>query len=172
MVRLNCCQAPDEVDTNEGTVCRSCNKCLQPLYESGWCEGRTADTKTVHDLRRWMQLCIEKHELARIPARAVIDDFCRVVDVMREGGMLDGRNVSSYEFYLLRLCSLRWPAVGEKVPDLKTKKTREAFEDRLFGRVYPKLHLAADPNNCKYYKEWLSRWCEQWCYRSSAAAPQ
>ena len=98
-----------------------------------------------------MQLRIERHELTRIPARAVIDDFCRVVETMREGGMLDGRNVSSYDFYLLRLCSLRGHDVSEKVCDIETLKIRKALEDRLFGRVYPRLYLPR-PNNCKYYR--------------------
>ena len=154
---MSCCLTALVVDTNEGTVCRSCNKCLQPLYEAGWIEGVTVERKTVHDPRRWMQLRIEKHELTRIPARAVIEDFCRVVVTMREGGMLDGRNVSSYDFYLLRLCSLRGHDVSDKVRDIKTKKTREAFEDRLFGRVYPLLYLPNRPNNFKYYKSWSAR---------------
>ena len=38
-----------------------------------------------------VQTCIEKYELTRMPARAVIEDFCRVVRVMIEAGMLNGR---------------------------------------------------------------------------------
>ena len=37
----------------------------------------------------------------------IIDDFEKVLDVMRKEKLISGRNVSRYNYYIIRLCSRR-----------------------------------------------------------------
>ena len=83
----------------KGLSCGNCHRCLFIRYESGLVANRAvAEHKIVRDPARWMQMRIEKHELT---IKMVVEDFSRIVRVMRDDGMLEGRNVSLYDFHLL-----------------------------------------------------------------------
>ena len=84
--------------------------------------------------------------------RYVFDDFLKVVDIMTKHGLIK-KNVSRYDYYIIRLSSRINEILIKKPKGLVHRKTRKIFDDRLFGRVY--TLLGWDKNcKCKYYLKW------------------
>ena len=76
--------------------------------------------------------------------KRLVSDFHKIVSVLREEGLIK-RNVSRYDFYIIRICSRkriqpRELTKGEGLSDLKNGKTRCRFKEQLYGTVYQKLH--------------------------------
>ena len=68
--------------------------------------------------------------------RLVVSDFHKIVFVLRKEGLIK-RNVSRYDFYIIRICSRkriqpRELTKGEGLSDLKNGKTRCRFEEQLY----------------------------------------
>ena len=80
----------------------------------------------------------------------IIDDFEKVLDVMRKEKLISGRNVSRNNYYIIRLCSRRGIPLNCHLKDLIESKTKNKFDDRLFGIIYKKLEWDKDCN-CPYY---------------------
>ena len=80
----------------------------------------------------------------------IIDDFEKVLDIMRKEKLITGRNVSRYNYYIIRLCSRRGIPLNCHLKDLIESKTKEKFDDRLFGIVYKKLEWDKDCS-CSYF---------------------
>ena len=77
---------------------------------------------------------------------------------MRQEILIKGRNVSRYNYYIIRLCSRRGIPLNCHLKDLIESKTKEKFDDRLFGIIYNKLGWdseAAKKCECRYYLNWL-----------------
>ena len=66
------------------------------------------------------------------------------------------KNVSRYDYYIIRLASRVGAKLIKKPTDLTHSETRDAFDDRLFGYVYPSLGW--DKNcKCPYYLKWKKK---------------
>ena len=72
---------------------------------------------------------------------------------MRKEKLITGRNVSRYNYYIIRLCSGRGIPLNYHLKDLIESKTKK-FDDRFFGIVYEKLEWDKDCN-CSYYLKWF-----------------
>ena len=74
-----------------------------------------------------------------------------VVDIMIKHGMIN-KNVSRYDYYIIRLASKIRAELIKKPTNLAHIKTRKLFDERLYGSVYPLLGWG---KNCKcpYYLE-------------------
>ena len=68
----------------------------------------------------------------------ITDDSMKVV-VMKKEKLINGRNVSRYNYYILRLCSRRGITLECHLNDLIDSKAKNKFDNRLFGVVYKKL---------------------------------
>ena len=80
---------------------------------------------------------------------SISEDSLKVVDIMTKHGLMK-KNISRYDYYIIRLSSRISAILIKKPKDLVHRKTRKIFDDRLFGRVYPLLGW--DKNcRCKYY---------------------
>ena len=84
----------------------------------------------------------------------IIDDFEKVLDVMRKEKLISGRNVSRNNYYIIRLCSRRGIPLNCHLKDLIESKAKKKFDERLFGMVYKKLEWDKDCN-CPYFLKWL-----------------
>ena len=84
----------------------------------------------------------------------IIDDFEKVLDVMRKEKLISGRTISRYNYYITRLCNRRGIPLNCHLKDLIEFKTKNIFHDRLFGIVYKKLEWDKDCN-CSYYLKWF-----------------
>ena len=80
----------------------------------------------------------------------ITDDFEKVLDVMRKEKLIKGRNISRYNYYIIRLCSKRGIPLNCHLKDLIESKTKEKFDDRSFGIVYKKLGWD-EKCECRYY---------------------
>ena len=84
--------------------------------------------------------------------RYVFEDFLKVVDIMTTQKLIN-KNISRYDYYIIRLASRIGAILINKPKDLVHRKTRKIFDDRLFGTVYSLLSW--DENyKCKYYLKW------------------
>ena len=91
--------------------------------------------KSVHSRNRWTY-----KKLCRCVEDQCIDHICD--DFIKEEKLISGRNVSRYNYYIIRLCSRRGIPLKCHVKDM--------VDDRLFGVVYPQL--GRDKYcNCLYY---------------------
>ena len=82
----------------------------------------------------------------------VFEDFLKVIDIMTKHGLIK-RNISRYDYYIIRLSSHINALLIKKRKDLVHNKTRKILNDRLFCRVY--LLLGWDKNcECRYYLKW------------------
>ena len=69
---------------------------------------------------------------------------------MKRKDLIQGRNIAVW-YYVIRIASCRGIELNKTIVDLKPGKTREKFDDRLFG-MYPSLGWDKDCN-CPYYFE-------------------
>ena len=93
--------------------------------------------------------------------RLILSDFHKIVFVLRKEGLIK-RNVSRYDFYIIRICTRRQiqtrePRKGEDVRDLKDGKTKCRFEEQLYGTVYPKLGWDRCSRHDRYYRAWMAK---------------
>ena len=84
----------------------------------------------------------------------ITDDFMKVLDVMREKKLISCRNVSRYNYYIIRLCSRRGIPLNCCLKDLIESNTKKVFDDRLFGVIYKELGWDKKCI-CRYYLNWL-----------------
>ena len=83
---------------------------------------------------------------------SIVSDFMEVVKIMIKHGMIN-KNISRYDYYIIRLACRIGAKLIKKPTDLTHNETRDAFDDRLFGPVYPLLGW--DKNcKCPYYLKW------------------
>ena len=69
--------------------------------------------------------------------------------ILKKEKLITGRNVSRYNYYIIRLCSRREIPLNY-LKDLIESKTKEKFDDRLFNIIYNKLEWDKD-SNCPYF---------------------
>ena len=79
----------------------------------------------------------------------------KIVNVMKRNNLIKN-NISRYSYYIIRLTSRRKIKLLNKPTDLKNGKTKEIFDDRLFGFVYDESGWNNNCN-CHYYKKWLEK---------------
>ena len=105
--------------------------------------------KSVHNRSKWMYKkllkCIDSQYI-----NIILDDFMKVLDIMRKEKLITGRNLSKYNYYIIRLCSRRGMPLNCTLKDLIKSKTKKRFDDRLFGSVYNKLEWDKDCS-CPYF---------------------
>ena len=100
--------------------------------------------KITHTYRKWIWKRLRDRSVASYnEIRLILSDFHKIVFVLRKEGLIK-RNVSRYDFYIIRICTRRQiqpiePRKGEDLRDLKNGKTKCRFEEQLYGTVYPKL---------------------------------
>ena len=108
--------------------------------------------KTVHNRSKWMykrlRECIDRRNIN------IIDDFEKVLDVMRKEKLITGKNIARYNYYIIRLCSRTGIPLNRHLKDLIESETKNKFDERLFGIVYKKLKWGKDCN-CPYFLKWL-----------------
>ena len=109
--------------------------------------------KTVHSRSKWMykrlRECIDN-----IYINIIIDDFMKVLNIMRKEKLISGKNVARYNYYIIRLCSRKGISLNSYLKDLIESKTKDKFDERLFGIVYKKLEWDRDCN-CPYFLKWF-----------------
>ena len=107
--------------------------------------------KSVYIRSRHIRNRLEKY-VHHTHIRYVFEDFLIVVKIMVVYKLIS-KNVSRYDYYIIRLSSRINAILIKKPKDLVHRKTRKIFDDRLFGRVYPLLGW--DKNcKCRYYLKW------------------
>ena len=67
--------------------------------------------------------------------RSIVSDFIEVVAIKIKHKMIK-KNVSRYDYYIIRLASRKGAKLIKKPTDLTHSKTRNSFDDRLFGAHY------------------------------------
>ena len=109
--------------------------------------------KSVHNRSKWMykilKECIDSQY-----TNIINDDFVKVLDVIRKEKLISGRNLSRYNYYIVRLCSRRRIPLNCHLNDLIESKTKKDFDDRLFGIVSKKLEWAKH-YSCPYFLKWF-----------------
>ena len=132
--------------------CKKCKiemKIIDGIYISDKC-GRVGDTVVVNEWIENIWMCRKKSIYIRcrnirnsietyvhkIHVRYVFEDFLKVADIMIKYGLIK-KNISRYDYYIIRLCSRINAILIMKPKDLVHSNTRKIFNDRLFGRVYP-----------------------------------
>ena len=107
--------------------------------------------KSVHNRSKWMykklKECIDSQYIN------IIDDFMKALDIIRKEKLISGRNLSRYNYYIIRLCSRREIPLNCTLKDFIESKTKK-FDDRLFGIVYKKLEWDKDCS-CSYFLKWF-----------------
>ena len=79
-----------------------------------------------------------------------------VVRIMTQQNLIK-KNVSRYDYYIIRLASRKCAKLIKKPNDLVHIKTKKKFDDRLFGTTYP--ILGWDKNcYCPYYLKWKKKY--------------
>ena len=71
---------------------------------------------------------------------------------MKKEKLIKGRNMSRYNYYIIRLCGRRGIPLKCYVKDMANTETKKMFNDRLFGIVFSKLGW--ESKNCLYYRAW------------------
>ena len=84
----------------------------------------------------------------------IIDDFRKIVDIMKKEKLISGKNIARYNYYIIRLCSRRGIPLNCHLKDLIEYKTKNKFDDQLFGIICTKLEWDKDCN-CPYYIKWF-----------------
>ena len=75
------------------------------VSESGPGESDWMKKKSVHTYRRWMWKRLRDRSVAtHNEIGLIVSDFHKIVSVLREEGLIK-RNVSRYDFYIIRICS-------------------------------------------------------------------
>ena len=92
--------------------------------------------------------CIESQYI-----NIILDDFMKVLDIIRKEKLITRRNLSRYNYYIIRLCSRRGIPLNCALKDLIESKTKKS-DDRLFGIVYKKLQWDKDCS-CPYFLKWF-----------------
>ena len=109
----------------------------------------------MHLRSKWIQKrlngAVKPEHVSRIST-----DFMQVVRVMINKKLIKGRNISRYNYCVIRLCSRRGLELLKDIPDMKKSKTRQRFDNNLFGIVYKELRWNI---NCvfPYYLDWLKK---------------
>ena len=110
--------------------------------------------KSKHSRRKWIDKYVRglvKHKYIN----KIINDFMKMVSKMNRKNLIKGRNVSRYGYYVIRIAFRRGIKLEKEIVDLKPGKTRETFDDSLFG-IYPSLGWDKDCS-CPYYRKWKNR---------------
>ena len=133
-------------------ICDVCGTVGDSVMVSEWIENIwLRRKKSIYIRSRNIRSRLEKY-VHHSHLRYVFEDFLQVVDVMTKHRLIK-RNISRYDYYIIRLSSRINALLIKKPKDLVHSKTRKIFDDRLFGRVYPLLGW--DKNcKCKYYFKW------------------
>ena len=132
-----------------------CKVCFVEEYEMvpGFIEEIWRYQKTSHSRRRWFVNKVGEFSDRR-HVRTLADDFARVTSALEARGMIggkgSGRNVSRYEYYIIRLCSRRAIKPKSTPKDVKTPEIRSRLDDELFVAIYPILGWDNDCA-CSYY---------------------
>ena len=108
--------------------------------------------KSKHSRTKWFRRNVEGFVGYR-HADILTGDFEKVLRVMIEHGLVNGKNVSRYGYYFIRLASRRGIELISEPKDLVPGKTKRIFDDRLFGQIYKLLGWDLDCD-CPYYLEW------------------
>ena len=72
---------------------------------------------------------------------------------MKKEKLINGKNVSRYNYYIIRLFNRRGIPLKCHVKDAAGSKTKKMFDGHLFGIIYRKLGWDKDCN-CLYYLAW------------------
>ena len=109
--------------------------------------------KTVHNRSKWTYKRLWEF-IDNKYINIIIDDFEKVLDVMRREKLISSRNVARYNYYIIRLCSRRGIPLNCYLKDLIESETTEKFDDRLLGIIYTKLEWDKDCN-IPYFLKWF-----------------
>ena len=86
---------------------------------------------------------------------SIVSDFLDVIRIVTQQNFIK-KNVSRYNYYIIRLASRKCAKRIKKPDDLVHIKTKKKFDDRLFGTIYP--ILGWDKNcHCLYYLKWKKK---------------
>ena len=157
----------DEKHTKDNvcTECESEYKCINGMFVCVNC-GEVGDYEMVPEWieniwlnRKKSQYIRSRHLRARVEQYvhtkyrgSVVPDFMKVVEIMIKHGMIN-KNISRCDYCIIRLCSRIDAELIKRPTDVTHSKTRDIFDDRLFGYIYPSLGW--DTNcKCPYYSKW------------------
>ncbi|CAB4003905.1 Hypothetical predicted protein [Paramuricea clavata] len=107
--------------------------------------------KSCHNRVCWF----ERHLLEHVASgdRDIIrEQFRSIVRCIQRLRLQRGRNIVRYKFYLLRIASMNNITLRNPPEDIRTKRIVKILEDRLYGKVFPKLGWK--PVGCEYYDNW------------------
>ena len=128
--------------TDYGFACPKSGRCefccdLVPFVKNIWMK-----KKSSHYRRRWIEKVLRNKSIDWDSTKIICRDFKKIVQVMMKLNLIKGRNLSRYDYFIIRIISRN--GLTGKCPlslfrDLKVGKTKDVFDDNLFGIVYPQL---------------------------------
>lgn len=149
----------DKLRTNYGYACPKCGECVflcvaVPFIKNIWLRNKSQHSRT-----SWMQKRLQNKDVPWNIIPVICNDFNDINRIMMTEMMLKSRNLSKYDYYIIRIISKN--QLGDKVDikifrDLKEGGIKDTFDNRLFGKVYPKLGWDVD-SICPHFLEWKSR---------------
>ncbi|CAB4023341.1 Hypothetical predicted protein [Paramuricea clavata] len=110
--------------------------------------------KSCHNRVRWFERHLLEH-VASGDRDTIREQFRSIVRCIQRLRLQRGRNIVRYKFYLLRIASMNNITLRNPPEDIKTQRIVNILEDRLYGKVFPKLGWK--PLKCKYYDGWKFR---------------
>ena len=110
--------------------------------------------KSSHNRVRWFERHLFEHVAPR-DRDTIREQFRSIVRCIQRLRLQRGRNIVRYKFYLLRIASMNGIPLRNPPEDIRTQKTANVLEDRLYGKVF--VDLGWKPEICKYYDNWKSR---------------
>lgn len=170
---LNCAKQKDPTQNklNDTTYCYNCSNHRTPIEDGVFSCNKCGETtyghvnnfipnvwmykKTHHSYSKWLgKLLTGKRLVSEDSIPIVIEDFILIVSALKRNKLI-AKNVSKYNFYILRICSRRGIELIGKANDLISGKTKERFERNLYGVVYK--DLGWDGQGDAYYNEWVRK---------------
>ena len=105
----------------------TCKKCGRTEYGfvSDWVDNIWLYKKSVHRRDKWFHNNV-RDIMTSDEANNITSDFIDVVNVMTRNGLIKGRNVSRYNYYIARLSSKR--GISVSIVDMKDSKVRSKFD--------------------------------------------
>ena len=121
----------------DGLVCPSCGVrhfILERPGKFNWMK-----KKAIHTYRRWMSKRLQDHSIVNInDIPIIVSVFSKIVGALQEAGFVK-KNVSLYDYYILRVCSRRGiksrelKEPGDELLDLKEGKTKTSISQVRVG---------------------------------------
>ena len=146
----------NKLRTHYGFACPKCGEAeflcdAVPFVENIWLKQRSR-----HSRMRWLEKMLRDKGVTWNAIQVICGDFRKILQVFMNKGLIKGRNLSRYDYFVIRIVSrnkLSNVCADGSLRDLKKGRVKDAFDSKLFGVVYPELGWDKQCK-CPYFLEW------------------